>query len=279
MKLSDRMKTYEQLTAGQSLIPNMPIMIRIDGKSFHSWTRGMNRPYDDRLQEVFDQTTACLVEATNAVIGYTQSDEITLIIWNFGKIGSDTFFSGNIAKLNSVLASMATAYFNKYSSTGWPDKDLAFFDCRAWNVPNPEEAVNCLIWREQDAVRNSVQMAAQSVYSHKQLFGKNNSEMQEMLFQKGINWNDYPARFKRGGYFRRELYQRPFTAEELLHLPERHDARRNPDLLITRSRIASVDLPILTKITNRIEVVFYAAEPLLNNNEVAQAAIKEADGE
>jgi tRNA(His) guanylyltransferase len=260
MELSDRMKLYENIGAGQMLVPNLPALIRLDGKAFHGWTRGLRRPFDDRLQFLFDEVVKFLVEESNAVIGYTQSDEITLILYNYAKPETQIMFDGRVAKLTSVLASMATAKFNSLVPSLLPEKSLAFFDCRVWNVPSEQEAVNCLIWRELDATRNSISMAAQSLYSHKQLHQKNTSEMQEMLWQKGINWNDYPARFKRGGYFQRQLVERKFTVEELGTLPPMHDAHKNPDLLIKRHIIRPLELPPLMKVANRVDVIFNGAQ-------------------
>lgn len=264
MDLSDRMKLYEQIGAGQSLIPNLPVLVRIDGKAFHTWTRGLERPYSAALQNLFDDVTGYLVSATNAVIGYTQSDEISLILWNHAKPESQIMFDGRVAKLTSVLASMATARFNQLVPLHLPQKAecLAFFDCRVWNVPSEEEAVNCLVWRELDATRNSIQSAAYALYSQKQLHKKDTKEMQEMIFQKGVNWNDYPTRFKRGGYFRRVLIERQFTAPELEALPPSHEAHKNPNLLIRRHQIQRLDLPPLIRIPNRVDVIFNHAEPI-----------------
>ncbi len=271
MQVADRMKSYEKITANQYLTPNLPVCVRIDGKAFHSWTAGLKRPYDERIQELFDRTTSFLVEQTKPCIGYTQSDEISLIFYNYGNPESQIFFNGKICKLNSVLASMATAKFNSLVPELLPDKsnNLAFFDCRVWTVPDMNEAVNYLIWREQDATRNSIQSAAQSVYSHRQLHGKNTKQLNEMLFQKGINWNDYPVRFKRGAYFQRKTIDIPFTSEELNTLPEKHNALTTNNLTIKRSVVAKLDMPILSKITNRIEVVFNGNAPISKENEYA----------
>ena len=128
-------------------------------------------------------------------------------------------------------------------------------------MPTEQEAVNCLLWRELDATRNSIQMAAQALYSHKQLHQKNTSQMQEMLWQKGINWNDYPARFKRGGYFQRRVIARKFMVEELAQLPPLHDARKNPDLMVTRQVIAPLELRPLLNVGNRVDVIFRGCTP------------------
>lgn len=137
------------------------------------------------------------------------------------------------------------------------------FDCRVFQVPTRAEAVNCLIWRELDATRNSIQMAAQANFSHKQLHGKNCNELQEMLFQeKAINWNDYPSFFKRGTYIQRRKVVRAYTSSELDVLPLNHNAHKNPDLMVERTEIRSVDLPPLMKATNREAVVFDGADAI-----------------
>ena len=161
---------------------------------------------------------------------------------------------------------MATAKFNALVPSILPEKynRLACFDCRVWTVPTEQEAVNCLLWRELDATRNSIQMAAQVLYSHKQLHRKNTAQMQEMLWQKGINWHDDPPRLTRGGYFQRRVMTRKFTVEELAQLPPLHDARKDPDLMVTRQVIAPLELPPLLHVGNRVEVMFRGCTPELN---------------
>lgn len=258
-KLGDRMKLYEQMEAGRKLMPGLPICVRVDGRAFHTFTRGMKRPYDEDMSVAMIETMKFLVEQTDACIGYVQSDEISLVLSDI----KAPMFDGKIAKLNSVIASMATAKFNEVIHKSYPNKSFAFFDCRCWNVPNRTEAVNNILWREFDATKNSISMAARSVYSDAQLLGKNGSEKQDMLMEKGINWNDYPVFFKRGTYARRVVISRKFTDEELNELPEHHEARNNPDLLITRSSIEVIDMPIFTKVMNRNEVVFDGAMPMV----------------
>ena len=135
------------------------------------------------------------------------------------------------------------------------------FDCRVFSVPNEIEAANCLIWRELDATRNSVSMAAQSMFSHKQLQGKSCSAMHEMLFQNGTNWADYPAFFRRGTYVQRRHVERPYTVEEFDKLPEKHMARTNPDLTVVRTEYIEIDMPPLTRVINREAVIFRGEEP------------------
>ena len=142
------------------------------------------------------------------------------------------------------------------------------FDARVWSVPNRTEGANVFVWREWDATKNSVSMAAQEHYSHNELHGKHGGDMQEMLFQKGINWNDYPACFKRGTYMQRRKVSRPFTTDELERLSPKHEARANPNLMVERSEVAELDLPPITTIENREAVIFDGAQPQLNTNYV-----------
>lgn len=256
--LGDRMKFYESNGVGeQRLLPMVPAMARLDGKCFHSFTRGLARPYDQRLSDLMVETAKFLVSEFNARLSFTQSDEITLV-WLADNYESEMCFDGRILKLNSILAAKCSVFFNSKLKEVLPEKANSFpvFDCRVWSLPNKTEAVNCLIFRQNDATRNSISMAAQSQFSHKQLQNKSCDEMQEMLFQKGINWNDYPNFFKRGTFVRRHTVVRPFSTDELDKLPAKHEARRNPSLQIERSEVQVVDWPQLTKIANREEVVF-----------------------
>lgn len=263
MDLGDRMKLYE----GQHMhtfTPLLPIVARLDGKAFHTFTRKLSRPFDEAFVDLMRDTTRWLVEETCARIGYTQSDEITLIFYS-PDMRSQVYFDGRREKLNSVLASMATAYFNRgvinseYLRERCPE--FAFFDCRSFVVPTLIEACNVLQWREQDATRNSVLMLAQSHFSHKQMQGKKVPDLHDMLHEIGVNWNDLPDRLKRGSYFQRRKIVRAFTTDELDKLPEKHAARTNPNLTVERSDTVYVDMPPFTKITNKCDVVFEGAEP------------------
>jgi len=159
---------------------------------------------------------------------------------------------------------MATAWFNQLAQESLPEKadKLAFFDCRVWNVPNRVEATNTVLWRERDATKNSISMAAREYYSHKETLGKSGTDLQEMLFQKGMNWNDYPAFFKRGTFIQRRIVTHKMTCEDLEKLPEKHQARRNPELEIERSDIRVLEMPSFGSVTNRVEVIFEGEDPL-----------------
>jgi len=260
--LGDRMKKYELAEAGRHFMPLLPIMARIDGRRFSGFTQGMARPYDPQMTAAMVETTVDLVEETNACMGYTQSDEITLA-WHSTDPKSQLWFNGRIAKIVSQLAAQATLQFYLHISRRLSvyASRRPTFDARAWQVPNRAEAANVFVWREWDATKNSITMAAGEVYSHQELHGKTGNERQEMLFQKGINWNDYPTSFKRGTYVQRRQVLKPFTATEIERLPPKHAARTNPDLIIERSEVAVLDLPPITAVTNREAVIFDGATP------------------
>lgn len=262
--LGDRMKAYEGRESERRFLPMVPVCARIDGRNFSAFTRGMDRPYDVAMSELMVATTKQLIEETHARIGYTQSDEISLV-WQSERSDSSIFFDHRITKMTSVLASLATTIFcrslyhtvHKERACLWPH-----FDCRVWQVPTRSEAANVFLWREQDATKNAVSMAARSVYSHKELEHKSGPEMQEMLFVKGINFNDYPAFFKRGTFARRETSMRELTAEELEKIPEVH----RPVGMVERSSVVRLEMPRFGSVTNREAVIFEGAVP-----EVAQA--------
>lgn len=199
--LGARMKEYENSYSSRAM-NYLPLLARIDGKTFHNWTKGLEKPFDRTFINIMQAVANYLVIETNAVIGYTQSDEISLC-WNQNELNSQFFMGGKFNKLNSILASMTTALFNDLASNLLKGRKLAFFDCRTWQVPNQIEAANYFVWRENDAARNSISMLAQSHFSHKQLHKKSQRDMHEMLHEKGVNWNNLEDELKRGTYIRR----------------------------------------------------------------------------
>lgn len=224
--LGDRMKRYESVPKNY-LMRRQPAIIRLDGKAFHSFTRGFVKPFDDYMIEAMQQTMLYLCkEIQGCVFGYTQSDEISLVICDYHKLDTDAWFGYNVQKMVSISASMATLKFNKVFSElveglyvsgdelddiigGMPIEVYfdnlqdaahrgAIFDSRVFNVPI-EEVNNYLLWRQRDATRNSIQGLAQSLYSHKQLEGISSKNLQNKMFtEKGVNWNDLPTHKKRG---------------------------------------------------------------------------------
>jgi len=203
--LGDRMKgQYEQRT--RYLLPRRTYMIlRADGKAFHTFTRHCVKPHDVDLAASMDAAAQRLCEhAQGACFAYVQSDEISVLLQDFGDIKTDAWFDGNVQKIVSVAASVVSVAFNHAYDT-FARHGVAHFDCRAFTIPDPVEVENYFIWRQQDAVRNSIQSLAQAHFSHGQLHGLNVNELQEKLFQeKGINWNDTPTDQKRGRCIVRE---------------------------------------------------------------------------
>lgn len=197
--LGDRMKgQYENRT--RVLLPRRTYtIIRVDGKAFHTLTRKLDRPFDYRFMALMDSVAVELCkEITGAELAYLQSDEVSVLVTDFARPETCAWFDGNLQKLVSISASIATAEFNRAAVDLNLCNAPAHFDARAFTIPDSVEVENYFIWRQQDWTRNSVQMAARSLYSHKELHGKHNGELQELCFQKGVNWNDYPTHAKRG---------------------------------------------------------------------------------
>ena len=265
--LGNRMKSYEKRFS-QNFLKMIPIIARVDGRSFSKFTSGLERPYDQRMSRLMIDVTKYLVEQTNARCGYTQSDEISLV-WLADDFNEELFFGGKLLKMTSVIGSLATVYFNKHLSERIPEKanKMTIFDNRVWEVPTENEAVNYFIWREQDAVRNSIQGAARAHFSHSECMNKNGSQLHEMLFEKGVNWAKYPTHFKRGIYVRKRTVDRSFTQEELDKLPPKHEFRKNPNLAIRRSVIMEEEFPILTQIKNRVDVILHGADPVFETED------------
>lgn len=263
--LGDRMKFYEMAEAGRKLMPLLPALARLDGRGFSRFTAGLDRPFDRRMADLMIETTRLLVAETGACCGYTQSDEITLA-WYSDDFEQDAYFGGRIAKICSTVAALASVAFNRRLPEFLPPEygdRLPTFDCRVWNVPDRVEGANAFLWRELDATKNSVSMAARHYYPHDEVMHKSAAELHELLYRKGVNWNDYPPFFKRGTYLQRRPVSRRFTAEEIDALPAKHAARRDPDLVVERSAVVALDLPPLNRVVNRADVIFLAAEPRL----------------
>ena len=219
--LGVRMKTFYEQIPKTKLMRRCPVAIRIGGKAFHTFTRGFQKPFDEVLIKSMQETMKYLCEnIQGCVLGYTQSDEITLILVDYKKLTSSAWFDYEVQKICSIAASMATMAFNesfsKIYSKLYRDKiehgenvdelvktyafkaGKAMFDARCFNIPK-EEVTNLVYWRQLDASRNSIQMVGQANFSHKELQNKSCNDIQDMLMiQKGINWNDLPIYKKRG---------------------------------------------------------------------------------
>ena len=224
--LGTRMKTFYEQVPKTRLVRRMPVAIRLDGKAFHTFTRGFQKPFDEVLGNAMVRTMEYLCKSIQGcVFGYTQSDEITLLLIDYQTLDTSAWFNYEVQKMCSISASMATIAFNKYffeEARDWYNRQLpstlqceqnivkqwkvykiaaekgAMFDARCFNIPK-EEACNLVYWRQLDATRNSIQMVGQANFSHSELQGCSCSVIQDMLHeQKGINWNDFPTRWKRG---------------------------------------------------------------------------------
>ena len=259
--LGDELKQFEK--AAETYPTGLcPIVIRLDGKNFSKYTKtiGCIKPYDEYLSKLMQHVTQELVEYCNADIGYTQSDEITLVLTKKHD-NAEMIFGGRFQKICSVLASLATYNFNKhyrlgeYRNTHLLDDVMALFDCRVFEVPDKSYVVKCLEWRALDCRRNSVSCYAQCNFSHKELQGKKTFEMRYMLEKIGKAWRDMPAAYRNGVYVKRKRVTKPFTTMEISTLPEKHHARTNPDLTIERSVIEVITTSILD-VSNKLEFVF-----------------------
>lgn len=267
--LGDRLKAYEARETERKFLPGVPIYARIDGRGFSKFTRDMDRPFDTRMTSAMVHAVSYLVDKSHATVGYTQSDEISLA-WANVDHTSDAWFGGKVHKLTSVLASMATVAFvdgiMQYFDN-WQELLLRMphFDCRVFQVPNLDELANCFLWRNLDATKNAVSMAAHHYFSHAELQGKSGAQKQEMLWQThNINFNDYPSSFKRGTFVRKTVVQRSFDPQEWASIPLNH----RPDLgtLLLRNEMQTFDLPPLNRVTNRVETLFNKADPQIKSD-------------
>lgn len=254
--LGDRMKSYEAHECGRQFIPLLPIYARLDGRGFSKFTKGMDRPFDTRMSQAMIDVTRYLVQATGAVCGYTQSDEISLA-WEHDDYRKGRFFDGKVQKMVSVLPAMAAAKFNRLIR-GWEPYDdrLPAFDCRVIQMPNRVEIANMFLWRALDASKNAVSMAAQHHFSHKSLQGQKRSDMLLRMAAKGINFEAYPSEFRHGSFVRRVLTSRPLTPDEI----ER--AKTKAPTEVIRSDYPRLPLGDFRTVLNRDAVLFDGAKPL-----------------
>ncbi|MBO6030873.1 MAG: tRNA(His) guanylyltransferase Thg1 family protein [Prevotella sp.] len=273
------MKEYEGIEAKRTLVPGLPVCIRLDGRAFHNVTKNCLRPFDAELREVMCRVTTALMEECNAVIGYTQSDEITLVLKPMDHIG-DYYFGGRIQKICSMLAAVASVKFNYLvhdveftKLEPRIGKRTAYFDCRAWNVPHMDFAALVLSWRQADSIKNAISMIAQTLYPHKELLNKNSDDKLEMIKKAGYKmkwspteWNgdlffDKEAMNMQGTFIVRKTILRTLTKEELENLPPKHTARQNPDMTFLRHAYIRFAGVILRNITNQAGYLFNGEIP------------------
>lgn len=231
-----RMQNYKY-TSDQSLMRRTPVIIQIDGMHFHTFTKGLDKPFDEILVQSMRDTTKYLCEnIQGCVLAYTQSDKINLLLIDYQELDSQAWFDNRIQKLTSAAASLATMAFNKffkknvenleqhyaieYETNGWygkgtPEYEMcetyskavgkgATFAACAFNLPQ-DEVTNFFYWRQQDAIRNSIQMVGQANFSHTELQHKSCEDIKQMLRDKSEAtggtikpWEDYPLSLQRG---------------------------------------------------------------------------------
>lgn len=245
-ELGIRMKTFYEQIPKTRLMRRCPVIIRIDGKTHHSYTKGFQKPFDEVYTKSMQETAKYLCEnIQGCVLSYQQSDEISLVLVDYKKLNSSAWFDYEVEKMCSIAASMATMAFNKFfmfefeefnrwvyegnptDNEKWLNDVYykamckgAMFDARVFNIPK-EEVTNYIYWRQNDAIRNSIQMVGQANFSHKELQNKSCNDIQDMLMtQKGINWNDFPTYQKRGSCCIKEKYFIPYENGKHINLPE-----------------------------------------------------------
>lgn len=291
MKLSERMKGYEHAQQ-QYFIPGLPVIVRLDGKCFSSWTRGLDKPFDQRLMDAFDAVTQGLVKVSGARLAHTYSDEISLLLY-VDNHESQIYCQGKPQKLITVLASTLTLLFQS-ATNGWR-KDRrthgadfcdvaaapmgmppAYFDARAFALPSLDEAANYFRWRELDAIRNSVSSLAQSYFSPTWLKGMSGDQMKTELrkitaAQESLpagkvepitTWESLSPRETRGQYVARRKVFKELDAETLVRIDEGH----RPDGPIERHEVQLLDMPPWATLTNPAEVLL-GAVPIMRTKE------------
>lgn len=239
--LGDRMKAYEQPSTARYAFKGSPLVCRLDGNNFHSFARTCEKPYDLKLSTIMQRTLQALVDRFQVTVGYTQSDEITLIWYVPVGSTSELPFGGRLQKIETQVVSFCTTFFMREVARVFPEKvdELPTFDARAFSVPTLMEAVNNLLWRQNDCTKNAVSMAAHSMFSHKSLQNLNRSQLQDkMMLEKGVNFNDYPPVFKRGIFAQRVYREVELAPEVLAKIPEKH----RPTGPVRRSSVELLDI-------------------------------------
>lgn len=198
--IGNRMKNNYENRSQLYLSRRTPVIIRLDGKAFHTFTRNMEKPFSDNLKAWMVSTAFVLMEEIQgAKVAYQQSDEISILITDYDKLTTDAWFDYNLQKMTSISAAIATAEFNRVKSEG----KTALFDSRCFNIPR-EEVSNYFLWRYLDWRRNSIQLLAQSLFSHKELHGKNTKVLNDMCCEKGFVWSDLEPRWRNGTFLIKE---------------------------------------------------------------------------
>lgn len=266
----DEMKSYEAVEAGRRFDGCRPVFARLDGRGFSKFTKGLERPFDKRMSALMVETTKKLMEESDAVVGYTQSDEITLAFYNREPNG-EIFFGGKVQKMVSTLAAVASVEFNDGLMSYIQEKagESPTFDCRVWQMPNDslQLASDVFLWRQLDCMRNSVSMLARHFFSHKQLLNKSTNEMKSMLAGKNVEWRDSPPAFKWGTFLLRRTVERGFAPDEIEKLSVWHEARIHPDTKYKRNEIQKYSFDMAAAHNKVCDFLFNGLDlPFLRDN-------------
>ena len=298
--LGDRMKRYEALSTSRQLMPGTPVYARIDGRAFHTMCRGLRKPYSRAFMYAMGETCRFLVDKTGAKLGYVQSDEISLGWEDCSKAP----FEGRIQKLESVLASMAAAKFALVVETANPlnasydgsdmevlkervERFVPSFDCRVFNVPDMSELANSFLWRENDAIKNSITGMALSFFSHKQLQNVSGDMKVTMMKAEGYDfYRETPPAFMRGSFYRRETYWKEISKEDYnrASLKWGYGVSVNDDgggekYYCQRSRVGEMFLPYRLSETQCVDrVLFNEDNPMPKTNTPTFVLDKELHG-
>jgi len=265
VSLADRMKEYEEVTTGTTLVPKLPIYARIDMRAGHSFCHDLAKPFDDVYANAMQAATAYIVDKCGAALGYCQSDEASFVWIDHTKVPFET----RLFKLQSVLASMFTSAFmmacleTKLEDKFW-DGYLPSFDCRVCNMPSLEEAANMILWRERDSIKNSITLLALEHYSTKQLDKKDGKMKIKMLKdEKGIDYFKALSEEQRqGAYFRKENYMRELSNDELQKIPAKNRPAPDADgkVHVMRSHVVKFELgSTLESIKDKVKLLFSKA--------------------
>ena len=265
LSLDSRMRQYEQIETERRVMSMLPVYIRLDGRCFSQFTKDMEKPFDYKMNNVMINVTKNLVGETNALIGYTQSDEINLILEGSSD-NEHSDFGNKIHKLTSVIAGMTSSlfllnyivYFDVYP---YSIETLPTFDCRVINLPTETEAANMILWRNLDATKNAITSAASILFTAKELLNKSGPEKQEMMFQEGINFNDYPEHFKRGTFVKKIKVKEEIDQETWDKIPEFNKPKSRE---VVRGKVISFSMPPFCQVDNREDVIFGNSDPIVN---------------
>lgn len=268
LPLPERMKRYESTTTDFLLDESLPVYVRLDMRAGHSFCRGLDKPFDDDYSFAMREATKYLVDKTGAMLGYTQSDEISLVWQDCTKVP----FGNRLFKLESVFASMCTAAFilaaQKTKLKGKVESNPPSFDCRAMNLPSMNEAANMILWRVRDSKKNSITLLSLAHFSNKEIHGKNSDQKIEMLMdRKNVDWNKLPERYRLGTFMKKSLYQKVLTDSDLERIPKKNLPPPSEDgkYRVTRSKVVEFEIGRdVGGIANWPEVIFFGEKPREN---------------